>query len=64
MLIIIVIDARVVARSKNVGWTRMASVEREPITGVCRVRSPQRIPGAESLVRGEASPLPLKLKTF
>jgi len=33
---------------------RMASAERELITGV-RKRSPQRLPGAKALVRGEGS---------
>ena len=38
--------ARAVARSKYLGWTHMASAEREPITGVWR-RSPHRGPWAE-----------------
>ena len=42
---------RGVARSKNVGWTHMASAEREPITGS----------GAGQKPGGQA---PLKLKTF
>jgi len=49
---------RGVARSKNVGWTLIASAEGEPKTGVWG-RSPQRGPGAEPLVRrsgGEAGP--------
>jgi len=56
------IIGRGVARSKNVGWTHIASVEREPITGVwggvsCRIQrhsSGQRVmrakpPEAENL---------------
>ena len=54
---------RGVARSKNVGWTHMASAKREPITGVWR-RSPQRGPGAEPLVRKPGGEAPWSWKTF
>jgi len=39
----------------------MASAVREPITGVWG-RSPQRVPGAEPLVRESGGEAPLKLK--
>jgi len=42
---------------------RMASAEREPITGIWG-QSPQRGPGAEPLVRGQGGEGPLKLKRF
>jgi len=47
------IPTRGVSRSKNVGWTHMASVEREPITEVWG-KSLQQGPGAEGH-GGEAS---------
>ena len=45
------------------GHGPMASAVREPITGVW-LRSPQRGPGAEPLVRGQGGEAPLKLKHF
>jgi len=50
LAILVLMGCRGVSRSKNVGWTHMASAEREPIMGVWG-RSPQQGPGAEHLVR-------------
>jgi len=47
---------RGVARSKNVGWTHMASAEREPITGVWG-RPPAEFRG-RALVRGQGAKPP------
>jgi len=47
-------------------WGLVVSAEREPITEIWG-RSPQRGPGAESLVRaseGQGDEAPLKLKAF
>ena len=49
-------------RGQWLGGT-MASAEHEPITGVWG-QSPQRGPGADTLVRGQGGEAPLKLKAF
>ena len=64
---VIIIDSQTLTsigggRGRWLGGT-MASVEHEPITGVCG-QSPQRGPGAEPLLRESGGEAPLKLKAF
>ena len=54
---------RDVARSKNVGWTQMASAEREPITGVWG-GAPSGVQGHSPWSGGQGGEAPLKLTAF